>query len=92
MARTLALEWADRGIRVNAIAPGYVATPMVENQIDAGGLNGSALAGYHALNRIARPQEVASAARFLLSEDSSFVTGETLYVDGGFSIKKVIPN
>jgi NAD(P)-dependent dehydrogenase (short-subunit alcohol dehydrogenase family) len=92
MARTLAVEWADRGIRVNAIAPGYVATPMVQNQIDAGGLDGEVLAGFHALNRIARPDEIARAARFLLSEDSTFITGETLYVDGGFSIKKVIPN
>ena len=92
MARTLALEWADRGIRVNAIAPGYVATPMVQTQIDAGGLDGDTLSGYHALNRIARPDEIARAVRFLLSEDSSFVTGETLYVDGGFSVKKVIPN
>lgn len=92
MARTLAVEWAGRGIRVNAIAPGYVATPMVQEQIDAGGLDGDALADYHALNRIARPDEIARAVKFLLSSDSSFITGETLYVDGGFSVKKVIPN
>lgn len=92
MARTLAVEWANRGIRVNAIAPGYVATPMVQKQIDAGGLDGEALADFHALNRIAGPDEIARAVRFLLSEDSSFITGETLYVDGGFSVKKVIPN
>ena len=92
MARTLAVEWAGRGIRVNAIAPGYVATPMVQEQIDAGGLDGDALAAYHALNRIARPDEIARAVQFLLSKDSSFITGETLYVDGGFSVKKVIPN
>lgn len=92
MTRTLAVEWASRGIRVNAVAPGYVGTPMVQTQIDAGALDGEALGEFHALNRIARPDEIARAVRFLLSDESSFITGETLYVDGGFSIKKVIPN
>lgn len=92
MARTLAVEWASRGIRVNAVAPGYVATPMVQNHIDAGALDGDSLGEFHALDRIARPDEIARAVRFLLSDESSFITGETLYVDGGFSIKKLIPN
>ncbi len=67
----------------------YVRTPMVQSAVDSGALNGDALASLHALDRLATPHEIAKSVPFLLSDESSFVTGETPYVDGGFSVRKV---
>jgi NAD(P)-dependent dehydrogenase (short-subunit alcohol dehydrogenase family) len=88
MTRTLAVEWAPHGIRVNSIAPGYVSTPMITEAIERGIIDGPERMGMHALDRFARPSEIAAAVLFLLSEEASFITGETLRVDGGFTIKR----
>ena len=88
LTRTLAVEWAPLGIRVNAVAPGYVDTPMITAAIASGQLTQDVRA-LHALNRLANADEIAKAALFLLSEDASFITGEVLFVDGGFSVRKV---
>lgn len=88
LTRTLAVEWAPLGIRVNAVAPGYVDTPMIAAAIASGQLTQDVRA-LHALNRLAKADEIAKAALFLLSEDASFITGEVLFVDGGFSVRKV---
>lgn len=75
--RTLAIEYAKKGIRVNAVAPGVTRTPMhAEEHYDAMG-------SYHPLGRIGEPGEVASAIVFL--ETAQFITGEVLHVDGGQS-------
>jgi len=88
LTRTLAVEWADLGIRVNSVAPGYVDTPMISEAIRRGAFDEQERRRMHALGRFAAPKEIATAVRFLLSSDASFVTGETMRVDGGFTIKR----
>ncbi|MER6685412.1 SDR family NAD(P)-dependent oxidoreductase [Streptomyces olivaceoviridis] len=84
--RTLAAEWGPEGIRVNAVAPGYVATDMVRSGLASGALNEEALLRRTPLRRLARPEEIATAIAFLLSSDAAFVHGTTLAVDGGITI------
>ena len=88
LTRTLAVEWAEFGIRVNAIAPGYVNTPLVVNATVKGYLDPT-IVGMHAMGRFGEPNEIATGVKFLLSDDASFITGEVLTIDGGFSAKKI---
>ncbi len=83
MTETLADEWASLGITVNAIAPGAIDTPMV----DAAHMPKKAMQAMLAhipLKRMGRPEEVSAAVAFLASEEASYITGATLYVDGGW--------
>jgi NAD(P)-dependent dehydrogenase (short-subunit alcohol dehydrogenase family) len=75
VTRSLAIEYADQGIRVNAVAPGIIATPMHKPETHA------FLAGLHPVGRMGTVQEVVDAVLYL--ESAKFVTGETLHVDGG---------
>lgn len=75
VTRSLAIEYADKGIRVNAVAPGVIKTPMHPPETHA------FLAGLHPMNRMGEISEIVEAVLYL--ESASFVTGETLHVDGG---------
>jgi NAD(P)-dependent dehydrogenase (short-subunit alcohol dehydrogenase family) len=88
LTRTLALEVAGDGVRVNCVSPGATETPMLSGAMAArpdpeGARTRSR--ERHALQRFGRPEEVAAAACFLLSDEASFVTGTELLVDGGWS-------
>jgi NAD(P)-dependent dehydrogenase (short-subunit alcohol dehydrogenase family) len=84
LTRVLAVEWAARGVRVNAVAPGYVGTPMVEQALEAGLLAADELADRTPVGRVASPAEIADTVVFLASPAARYVTGQTLVVDGGY--------
>ena len=79
--KTIALEGAEFGVTCNAICPGYVYTPLVEAQSDE--MNAGIIAATP-MGRMGTPREVANVCLFLASDDSSFVTGSELIVDGGY--------
>jgi len=82
LTQTAALEYGPQKIRVNAVAPGFIRTPLVENSMSAEALG--ALAGMHALGRLGESSEIAELVTWLASDRSSFVTGAYLPVDGGY--------
>lgn len=84
LTKVLAIEWAERGIRVNAVGPAYVATEMTQRNIAAGNVNEAQVKARIPLGRLAQPADVADAVSFLLSERAGFITGHSLYVDGGW--------
>ena len=84
LTKVLAIEWAEKGIRVNAVGPAYVATEMTQRNIAAGNVNEAEIKQRIPLGRLAQPANVADAVSFLLSEKASFITGHSLYVDGGW--------
>jgi NAD(P)-dependent dehydrogenase (short-subunit alcohol dehydrogenase family) len=79
-----AVELAPLGIRVNCIAPGFIATPASNEMIAAGKLDGAGIERRTPLGRLGHPADVTRAALFLLSDESGFMTGETIRVDGGW--------
>ncbi|HET6207300.1 MAG TPA: glucose 1-dehydrogenase [Terracidiphilus sp.] len=81
LTRSMAIDFARHGIRVNAICPGPTDTPMLRNALTTAEIE--AFARTFPMGRLGRPEEIAGAALFLASEDASFVTGALLYVDGG---------
>jgi 3-oxoacyl-[acyl-carrier protein] reductase len=82
VAKTLALELGDLNIRCNSIAPGLVETPLATSNIERSYLD--AWGSRTALGRIGKPEDIAPTACFLLSDESGWITGQTIHVDGGF--------
>ena len=85
MTRTLSIEAAPRGVRVNSIGPGYIDTPLLKDFPDE---MRQALIRLHHIGRLGRDEEVANAVLFLGSDEASFVTGAYLLVDGGYAAGK----
>ena len=84
LTRTAALEYAAKNIRVNCVCPGVIRTPMVERIIDSGGLHEQEVIALEPIGRIGKPEEIAQAVVWLLSDAASFVTGHPMAIDGGW--------
>jgi len=82
-SKSIAKEFASRGIRVNAVAPGYISTDMTETLAE--GMQTEVLRAIP-LGRLGKPEDVAKVVRFLVSPEASYITGQTLCVDGGMEI------
>jgi NAD(P)-dependent dehydrogenase (short-subunit alcohol dehydrogenase family) len=83
LTKTLAVEWASRGVRVNAIAPGWILTPLTRPVHDDPAQSGWIL-GRTPMGRWGKPDDLTGAAVYLASDAAAFMTGQVLYVDGGF--------
>ncbi|MFK7913565.1 MAG: SDR family NAD(P)-dependent oxidoreductase [Pseudomonadales bacterium] len=86
LTKQYAVSFGGRGVRVNAIAPGYIVTPMTATVREVeGGV--AYLESLHPMGRLGRPEEIAAAAAFLASDEASFINGVTLPVDGGYTAR-----
>ncbi len=84
LTRVLACEWAQQGVRVNAVAPGYMMTPFFRRLLDEGKLDGARILRRTPAGRFGTPEHIADAMMFLASERAEFITGVVLPVDGGY--------
>jgi NAD(P)-dependent dehydrogenase (short-subunit alcohol dehydrogenase family) len=82
LTKNIALHWADRGIRVNSVHPGFIDTPILGNA--KGTAAEQAIVAMTPMGRLGQPAEVAAGIAYLASDDASFVTGLELYIDGGY--------
>ena len=85
LTKTVALEYAKSGIRVNAVWPGVIQTPLVKSVINAQPELTEGLLALEPLGRLGKPEEIAETAVWLCSDAASFVTGYALAVDGGYT-------
>lgn len=88
LTRVLAVEWAEAGVRVNAIGPGYIETDLVRHAFEQGHIDREAIVAKIPMGRLAQPRSIADAAVFLASDAADYLSGQVLYVDGGYSVFK----
>lgn len=84
LTRVLGCEWGPKGVRVNAVAPGYILTPMLERLLAEGKVDAAAILRRTPMGRLGSAEHVADAIAFLASAQAEFITGVTLNVDGGY--------
>lgn len=87
LTKNIALDYGPSGIRANAICPGFIETPLTESVFGLPGMEGprASVTEEHALQRMGRSEEIAAMAAFLVSPDASFVSGQAIAVDGGYT-------
>ncbi|WP_341935977.1 SDR family oxidoreductase [Microbacterium sp. LWO14-1.2] len=91
LTSTAGAEWAARGVRVNAVAPGYVDTGVFRQGVEQGTLSLDTILSRIPAGRLAEASEIADAVSFLVSDQSRYMNGQTLYVDGGFLVDYGVP-
>lgn len=87
LTRTAALEFAQKNIRVNCVCPGFIRTAMVERALDRGLIGEDQMIAIEPVGRLGKPEEIAEGVLWLLSDSASFVTGHTLTIDGGWTVR-----
>jgi NAD(P)-dependent dehydrogenase (short-subunit alcohol dehydrogenase family) len=87
LTKATAVEYAQLGIRVNAVAPGAIKTEVFRSSLDSGLYTEESIAAIHPMNRMGVVEDIANAILFLAAEENSFLTGSILSVDGGFNAK-----
>lgn len=87
LTKGAAIDYAQQGIRINAVAPGAIKADILQNAIDAGTYDVSGIEAIHPMNRLGRPEDIANGIFFLASDENKFITGAILSIDGGYNAK-----
>lgn len=85
LTKTASLEFSSKGVRVNSVCPGVIETPMIDRMLSETGLSKQTLIDQEPIGRLGKPREIGDAVAWLLSNESSFVTGIAMPVDGGYT-------